>query len=108
MSVNILGVARRDPVNTGIAGDIDAYSRRAIPFREATAILAAAGPPFTFRLPAKGGDPHFGLTRAWYYQAEAEGQLQLVRLRMRGKSRGVTLVRYDDVKALMGQENAPT
>ena len=60
--------------------------------------------PVTFRLPPKGVDPHFGFTRSWYYQAEAEGRLTLIRVRSRGKARGVTLVPYAEVKALIEQE----
>jgi hypothetical protein len=57
--------------------------------------------PETYRLPNKGGDPFFGLTRSWYYQAEQEGILQLIRIRKRGRQRGVTLVPYDDVAAII-------
>ena len=57
--------------------------------------------PETYRLPLKGGDPYFGLTRSWYYSAEKDGLLQLVRLRKRGNQRGVTLVPYDDVAAII-------
>ena len=41
--------------------------------------------PYTFRLPTKGVDPHYGLSRAWYYAAETKGLLNLIRLRERGK-----------------------
>jgi hypothetical protein len=60
--------------------------------------------PETYRLP-KGGqsDPYFGLRRSWYYSAEAHGILTLIRLRNRGKQRGVTLVGYDDVAAIIDQ-----
>lgn len=57
--------------------------------------------PETYRLPSKGGDPYFGLTRGWYYSAERDGLIQLVRLRKRGNQRGVTLVPYDDVAAII-------
>jgi hypothetical protein len=57
--------------------------------------------PFTFRLPSKGTDPHFGMTRGFYYKMEAEGQIALIRLRSKDKSRGVTLVPYGAVKALI-------
>jgi hypothetical protein len=49
----------------------------------------------------RGGDPHFGLSRAWYYAAEQKGLIKLIRLRDRGKLRGVTLVPYDAVKKLI-------
>ena len=62
--------------------------------------------PETFRLPARGHDPHFGLTRSWYYAAEADGRIQLIRLRSKGKNRGVTLVRYSQVQALIQEASA--
>lgn len=59
--------------------------------------------PITFRLPkVKQRDPHFGLSRAWYYAAEADGRLKLIRLREKGKSRGTTLVPSASVLALFG------
>jgi hypothetical protein len=57
--------------------------------------------PEFYRLPRKGGDVFFGLSRAWYYAAEKDGLLTLVRLRQRGKLRGVTLVPYDAVAKLI-------
>ena len=57
--------------------------------------------PVTFRLPSKGTDPYFGLTRSFYYAAESQGLLNLIRLRSKGKRRGVTLVRATDVLALI-------
>ncbi len=53
--------------------------------------------PEFFRLPSHGGDPHFGLTRSFYYQGEKRGYWRLVRLRGRGKLRGVTLIPFDAV-----------
>jgi len=63
--------------------------------------------PFTFRLPSKGTDPHFGMTRGFYYKMEAEGQIALIRLRSKDKSRGVTLVPYGAVKALIVRNQQP-
>ncbi len=58
--------------------------------------------PVTFRLPRVGErDPHFGLSRAWYYNAEADGRLALIRLREKGKKRGATLVPSAGVLALL-------
>lgn len=65
-----------------------------------TTATAPSKPEF-FRLPAKGGDPFFGLTRSWFYAAEARGDIKLVRLRERGKLRGVTLVPYDPIAAFI-------
>jgi hypothetical protein len=53
--------------------------------------------PEFFRLPKSGGDPYFGLGRSYYYQGEQLGYWRLVRIRQRGKVRGVTLVPYDAV-----------
>jgi hypothetical protein len=54
-------------------------------------------PPEFFRLPKSGGDPYFGLGRSYYYEGEKDGHWRLIRLRKRGKLRGVTLVPYDAV-----------
>ena len=53
--------------------------------------------PETFRLPkATERDPFFGLSRAFYYQGEQNNWWRLIRLRQRGKQRGVTLVPLTD------------
>jgi hypothetical protein len=57
--------------------------------------------PEFFRLPKAGGDPYFGLGRSYYYEGEKQGYWRLVRIRQRGKLRGVTLVAYDDVAAFI-------
>ncbi len=52
-----------------------------------------------FRLPPPGKrDPHFGLSRGWYYKAAALGEIRMVALRQRGAVRGVRLVAYDSVR----------
>jgi hypothetical protein len=61
--------------------------------------------PETFRLPTKGVDPHFGFSRPWYYAAEARGCFKLIRIRDRGKKRGVVLVPYADVLAFIKQQS---
>jgi hypothetical protein len=66
------------------------------------ALLNAAGAsaaqrPETFRLPKTGGDPFFGIGRSFYYRGEQLGYWRLIRIRERGKLRGVTLVPYDAV-----------
>jgi hypothetical protein len=54
--------------------------------------------PEFFRLPScRGGDRYFGFTRTFYYEGEKRGYWRLVRIRERGKLRGVTLVPYDAV-----------
>ena len=61
------------------------------------AAQSAAQRPETFRLPKTGGDPFFGFCRSFYYRGEQLGYWQLIRIRERGKLRGVTLVPYDAV-----------
>lgn len=57
-----------------------------------------------YRLPRPGErDPHFGLSRSWYYQAESDGVLKLIRLRKKGRKRGVTLVPYHRVREIVSQ-----
>ena len=65
---------------------------------------AGASRPEFFRLPSVGGDPHFGLTRAFYYEGEHRGYWKLARIRERGKLRGVTLVNYDAVAAFVRKQ----
>ena len=56
----------------------------------------------TVRLPRSGErDPHFGLSRAFYYQAETEGLIRLIRIRKRGNLRGITLVPFSEVAQLV-------
>ena len=51
-----------------------------------------------YRLPAPGKrDPHFRLSRGWYYKAAGFGEIKMVALRQRGALRGVRLVAYDSV-----------
>ena len=57
--------------------------------------------PEFFRLPKTGGDPYFGLGRSYYYEGEKQGYWKLIRIRQRGKLRGVTLVPYDAVAAFI-------
>ncbi|HEY3756231.1 MAG TPA: hypothetical protein VGL42_08785 [Opitutaceae bacterium] len=57
--------------------------------------------PELFKLPSRGGDPYFGLSRAWYYKTERSGGLQLVRLRRPGSIRGKVMVPYQQVADLI-------
>ena len=41
------------------------------------------------------------MSRSWYYAKETAGQLQLTRLRDKGKKRGVTLIQTAQVLALL-------
>ena len=53
-----------------------------------------------FRLP-KGGpgevDPHFGLSRSFYYCLEKRGKVKLHRLITSGREKGIVVIRYADV-----------
>ena len=57
--------------------------------------------PEFFRLPRKGGDPYFGLTRPHYYELEKLGKIKLTRLRKPGTTKGVTLVPYAAVLRML-------
>lgn len=61
--------------------------------------------PEFFRLPKSGGDPYFGLGRSYYYEGEKQGYWRLVRIRQRGKLRGVTLVPYDAIAAFIRKQS---
>ncbi len=67
---------------------------------------AAAGVsrPETFRLPKVGGDPFFGFGRSFYYEGEKRGYWRLIRIRERGKLRGVTLVPFDAVASFVRRQ----
>jgi len=60
-----------------------------------------ASRPETFRLPKIGVDPFFGFSRSFYYEGEQRGYWRLIRIRERGKQRGVTLVPFDQVAAFV-------
>lgn len=53
------------------------------------------------RLPAKGRDPIFGLTRPWYYQKIKEGAIRSACIRKRGALTGVRLVDVASVRAFI-------
>jgi hypothetical protein len=58
--------------------------------------------PEFFRLPRnkKGErDPYFGNSRSQYLAMEKAGEINLVRLRSKGKKRGIVFVVYDEVAA---------
>ena len=73
------------------------------PRSESAARLSQSSPEF-FRLPKSGGDPYFGLGRSYYYEGEKHGYWRLIRIRQRGKLRGVTLVPYDAVAAFIRKQ----
>lgn len=54
--------------------------------------------PEFIRLPTKGRDPFFGLTRSYFYQLIERGQIESFTLRERGKKNGCRLVSYDSVR----------
>jgi hypothetical protein len=69
------------------------------------AALSASQRPEFFRLP-KGGerDPFFGLSRSFFYRGEQLGYWRLIRIRERGKMRGITLVSFDTVARFMRRQ----
>jgi hypothetical protein len=69
--------------------------------RSEGAARPSQSPPEFFRLPKAGGDPYFGLGRSYYYEGEKQGYWRLIRIRQRGKLRGVTLVPYDAIAAFI-------
>ena len=77
--------------------NIPAPHRTASPVTEA----APAGRPEFYRMPKTGGDPFFGLPRAAYYELERAGKLRFVRLRRPGATRGIVLIPYAAVRALV-------
>jgi hypothetical protein len=55
--------------------------------------------PVTFRLPKPlEQDPHFGFSRAFYFEAERRGWWKLIRICAEGRTRGITLVPYAEVE----------
>jgi hypothetical protein len=60
--------------------------------------------PECFRLPKSGSDPYFGFSRSFYYEGEKRGYWRLIRIRERGKQRGVTLVPFDAVARFIHQQ----
>ena len=66
---------------------------------------ALSGRPEFYRLPkGSGGDPFFGFTRTFYYEGEQRGYWKLVRIRERGKVRGVTLIPYEAISAFVRKQ----
>ncbi len=53
------------------------------------------------RLPSKGYDPTFGLSRSWYYGAIEKGLIRSSVLRNRGCLKGVRLIDVDSVRRLV-------
>lgn len=70
-------------------------------------ILSLTIRPEYFRLPSRGVDPHFGLSRSYYYELDSTGQVLLVRLRNRDSQRGVVLVSYDAMSAFIAKAATP-
>ncbi len=68
------------------------------------AALSASQRPETFRLPKSGGDPFWGFSRSFYYEGEKRGYWRLIRIRERGKLRGVTLIPYDAVASFVRKQ----
>ena len=74
----------------------------------AVAENCGASRPEFYRLPkGGGGDPFFNLTRTFYYEGEKRGYWRLVRIRERGKLRGVTLIPFDSVAQFVRRQMQP-
>ena len=68
-------------------------------------VAQCASRPETFRLPkAAERDPFFGFSRTFYYEGEHRGYWRLIRIRERGKLRGVTLVPFDAVARFVHEQ----
>lgn len=52
-------------------------------------------------LPARGGDPICGMSRSWWYAAEAAGFISLTRVRLPGKKLGRVLLPVAEAVACM-------
>ena len=72
------------------------------------AAMSASQRPETYRLPKSGVDPHFGFGRSFYYRGEDLGYWKLIRIRERGKQRGITLVPYDAVASFVRKQAEAT
>ena len=62
--------------------------------------------PVTFRVPKPGRhDPYFGFSRSYYYELDKRlrkrGEKFLIHMCDEGKSRGVTLVPYEKMAAIV-------
>ena len=63
--------------------------------------------PVYFRLPEIGRRcPHFGLSRAGYYELESRGLIKLKRIKKPGASRGTTLVDFAAVAEYLAKLGA--
>jgi hypothetical protein len=72
-----------------------------------TALSASQRPEF-FRLPkGRERDPFFGFSRSFYYEGEQRGYWRLIRIRERGKLRGITLIPYDVVAQFLHRQMEP-
>jgi len=54
-----------------------------------------------FRMPSRGNDPIFGLSRAWYYNAIKKGQIISASLKQGNSLRGVRLINVRSVRELI-------
>jgi hypothetical protein len=83
---------------------VQAGKPRSIPEATKPPPEPSAPHPAFFRLP-KGDageiDPHFGLSRSYYYALEKRGVLKLHRILNPGREKGIVLVRFADVLAFI-------
>lgn len=62
--------------------------------------------PITIRVPSKGRDPWFSIHRSKWYELEASGAISFLRLRAKGKRRGVTLIETAAVLRMLEEARA--
>jgi hypothetical protein len=91
-------------MNSTVFTDAGEHPVTSTALRNEDAAGSSQSRPEFFRLPKSGGDPYFGLGRSYYYEGEKQGYWRLVRIRQRGKLRGVTLVPYDAVAAFIRRQ----
>ena len=63
-------------------------------------LTTGAGPEW-MRLPTRGYDPIFGLSRSWYYSQIAAGSIRSANLKRKGCLTGVRLVNVGSVRELI-------
>lgn len=86
-SEKVIQPVRRNEVLTYTSGQNFA----GLQFGQSTLANGKISPEFV-ALPGRGGDPICGLSRSWWYGAERDGQIRLVRLRKPGQTRGRVLL----------------
>ena len=69
-------------------------------------VETVSGNPEFLRLPTRGADSIFGLTRSTWYNLEKRGVIRLRRLRSPGNVRGITLIPVEEARRAIEKETA--